>query len=138
MIIFFNDIKFELIDENKFLMVWFVIIFFIFRGVIKRKHFDFLLLNYLHFTKGSYFIARPSINQSTIVSKLSMQWSKRKSYCMQFWYVVPARSDSSIKVCFEEYNSTICLWSMPSSITNEWTFGQVEIPGHLDGKVSNS
>lgn len=95
------------------------------------------LFAFINSIKGSYYIARPNYNQSTI-SKLSTQWSKKKPYCMQFWYSVHAKSDSSMEICGGKKNSTTCLWSMPSSTTEKWKFGQVEIPENFEGNVSSN
>lgn len=55
---------------------------------------------------------------------------------MQFWYSAPANSDTSLKICTEKNHSINCLWNTPSSTTDEWKFGQIEIPANFDGNVS--
>ncbi|XP_028518992.1 enteropeptidase-like, partial [Exaiptasia diaphana] len=83
---------------------------------------------------GAYYIADFGIDRSS-TSKFSLQWFKTKPYCMQFWYTVPDKSNSSVKICAEKNNSTSCLWSTVGSYTGEWTYGQVEIPSNLNGTL---
>jgi hypothetical protein len=54
---------------------------------------------------------------------------------MQFWYIIPDKSDSTLEIFIDTVESTNLLWKTSNSTANDWAFGQVEIPGNSPGKV---
>lgn len=100
------------------------------RTIKAHKHFFSL------FTIGSFYILKPTINK-TGISQLAMKWIKTQAYCLQFWYIIPEKSDSSLEIAIETPSKRASLWNMRSSTSGEWSFGQVEIPRNSTGQVSH-
>jgi hypothetical protein len=66
-----------------------------------------------------------------------MNWEQSSSVCLQFWFINSYKSNSStLEVFYENVTRTVLLWRVADKTSDEWTFGQVEIPENSTGKVS--